>query len=63
MIVTFLKFCVNVMNRNIKIQNIFDIVKVSKSMQPSWCIQQKEILKCFFYVFPIFFQSLMGPRK
>jgi hypothetical protein len=35
MIVTFLKLCVNVMNRNIKIQNIFDIVKVSKSIQPS----------------------------
>jgi hypothetical protein len=31
---TFLKFCVNVLNRNIKIQNIFYIVKVSKSIQP-----------------------------
>ncbi len=27
MIVTFLKLCVNVMNRNIKIQNVFDIIK------------------------------------
>jgi hypothetical protein len=35
MTMTFLKLCVNVMNRNIKIQNIFDIVKVSKSIQPS----------------------------
>jgi hypothetical protein len=35
MIVTFLKLCVNVMSRNIKIQNIFDIVKVLKSTQPS----------------------------
>ncbi len=31
---TFLKFCVNVLDRNIKIQNIFYIVKVSKSIQP-----------------------------
>jgi hypothetical protein len=35
MIVTFLKLCVNVMYRNIKSQNIFDIVKVSKSIKPS----------------------------
>jgi hypothetical protein len=35
MTMTFLKLCVNVMNRNIKIQNIFDIVKVLKSIQPS----------------------------
>jgi len=35
MTMTFLKFCVNVMNRNIKIQNIFGIVKVSKSIKPN----------------------------
>jgi hypothetical protein len=35
MIVTFLKLCVNVMNKNIKIQYIFGIVKVSKSIQPN----------------------------
>ncbi len=27
---TFLKLCMNVMNRNIKIQNIFEFAKVSK---------------------------------
>jgi hypothetical protein len=48
---TFLKLCVNVMNRNIKIQNIFYIVRVLKSIQPSSCIS---LLKTFFYVFPIF---------
>jgi hypothetical protein len=37
---TFLKLYVNVMNRNIKTQNIFYIVKVSKSIQPSQGIQQ-----------------------
>jgi hypothetical protein len=35
MTMTFLKLCVNVMNRNIKIQNIFDIVKIPKSKQPN----------------------------
>jgi hypothetical protein len=39
--VTFQKLCVNVMNMNIKIQNIFYIVKVSKYLQPSSRIQQK----------------------
>jgi len=39
-IVTFLKFYVNVMNRNIKIQNIFYILKVSKSILPGEYIQQ-----------------------
>ncbi len=28
------EFCVNVLDRNIKIQNIFYIVKASKSIQP-----------------------------
>jgi len=31
----FLKLCVNVMNMNIKILNIFYIVKDSKSIQPT----------------------------
>jgi hypothetical protein len=35
MIVTFLKLHVNVINKNIKIQNIFELVKLSKSMQPN----------------------------
>jgi hypothetical protein len=57
MIVTFLKLHVNVMNKNIKIQNIFELVKISKSMQ------QNHLLKYFFYVFPIFFQSLISSEK
>jgi hypothetical protein len=51
------------MNRNIKIQNILHIVQVSKSIQMNQCIQQKISLITFLYVFPIFFQSLMGPKK
>jgi len=42
MIMTFLKLCVNVMNRNIKIQSIFGIVKISKSIQPN-------LYMCFLY--------------
>jgi hypothetical protein len=51
------------MNRNNKIQNIFRIVEISKYIQPSQCIQQIFLLKTFFYVFPIFSQSLMGLEK
>jgi len=58
-IVTFLKLCVNVMNRNIKIQNIFYIVKVSNVNVNSTIF----LLKTFLCMFPIFFQSLMGPEK
>jgi hypothetical protein len=38
----FLKLYVNVMNRNIKIQNIFYIAKVWKYIQSNYCIQQKK---------------------
>ncbi len=31
--ITFLKLFLNVMIKNIKIQNVFDIIKVSKSIQ------------------------------
>jgi hypothetical protein len=48
------------MNRNNKIQNSFCIFEVSKSIQPSQCIQQMFLSKKFLYVFPIFFQSLMS---
>ncbi len=64
MIVTFLKLCVNVMNRNVKIQNIFDIVK--KNQNPYNLVKifnKKKLLKNFLYVFPTFSQSLMGLGK
>jgi hypothetical protein len=34
-IVTFLKLFLNAMIRNIKIHNIFNIIKISKSMEPN----------------------------
>jgi hypothetical protein len=37
--VMFLNFFLNAMIRNIKIHNIFDIIEISKSMQPHKCIQ------------------------
>jgi hypothetical protein len=42
------------MNMNIKIQNIFYIAKVSKYLQPSSCIQQKQNQKPFFVCFLYF---------
>jgi hypothetical protein len=38
--ITFLKLLLNVMIRNIKIHNIFDIIEISKSMEPNKCIQK-----------------------
>jgi hypothetical protein len=34
----FLNFFLNAMIRNIKIQNIFDIIEISKYMEPNKCI-------------------------
>jgi len=36
-IITFLKLFLNVMIRNIKTHNIFDIIEISKSMEPNKC--------------------------
>jgi len=36
--VTFLKLFLNAMIRKIKIHNILDIIKISKSMEPNKCI-------------------------
>ncbi len=36
--VTFLKLLLNAMNRKIKIHNILDMIKISKSMEPNKCI-------------------------
>ncbi len=41
--VTFIKLFLNAMIRKIKIQNILDIIKISKSMEPNKCIHN------FFY--------------
>jgi hypothetical protein len=52
------------MNRNVKIQNIFDIVK--KNQNPYNLVKifnKKKLLKNFLYVFPTFSQSLMGLGK
>ncbi len=36
------------MIKNIKIQNIFDIIEISKSMEPNKCNHKKKCLfKCF----------------
>jgi hypothetical protein len=40
-IVTFLKLFVNAMIKNIKIYNILDIIKVSKSIQPNKFLWKK----------------------
>jgi hypothetical protein len=39
--VTFLKFFLNAMIRNIKIHNILDAVEISKSMELNKCIPKK----------------------
>ncbi len=51
---TFLKLCVNVMNRNIKIQIFFDIVKVSNLDNLIDVFNKKDYLKTFFMCFLYF---------
>ncbi len=43
--IPFLKFFLNTMIKNIKIQNIINIIEISKSMKPNKCI--KKIMKMF----------------
>jgi hypothetical protein len=50
------------MIRKTKIKNIIDIIEISKSMEPNKCIQKK-FMKMFISMFPMIFQSSMGPRK
>jgi hypothetical protein len=47
---------------NIKIHNFYNIIEVSKAMEPNKCTK-KQFMKMFIYVFPMIFQSLMGPIK
>ncbi len=42
--VMFLKLSLNVMIRNIKIQNIFDIIEISKTMDFNKCIHYKNYI-------------------
>jgi hypothetical protein len=48
------------MIRNIKIHNIFDIIEISKSMEPNKCNLKNENVHLNV---PMNFQSSMGPRK
>ncbi len=59
--VTFLKFFPNAMIKNIKIHNIFDIIAISKYMEPN--IYIFIYLKMFVEMFLMIFQSLMGLGK
>ncbi len=45
--VTFLKLFLNAMIRNIKINNITDIIENSKPMEPNKCTQWKKCTKIF----------------
>jgi hypothetical protein len=56
--VTFLKLFTNAMIRNIKIQNILDIIEI----QNLWNIINV-LINIYIDMFPMIFQSLMGPRK
>ncbi len=40
---TFLKRFKNVMIKNIKIHNIFDIIEISKSIEPNTCIPKEKL--------------------
>jgi hypothetical protein len=49
-IVTFMKLFLNAMIKNIKIQNILDIIEISKSMEPKKCNHKRKYekkIKCF----------------
>jgi len=50
------------MIRNIKTHNIFSIIEISKPMEPNK-YTHKKIMKIFIKVFPMIFQSLMGPNN
>jgi hypothetical protein len=50
------------MIKNIKIENILDIIVISKSMELNKC-NQKNIMKILKKKFPMIFQSLMGLGK
>jgi len=45
--ITFQKLFLNEMISNIKIHNIFDIIEISKSMEPNKCIHKKIYMKMF----------------
>jgi hypothetical protein len=51
------------MIRKIKIQNIPDIIDISKSMELNKCIPKEKIMKMFISMFLMIFQSLKGLGK
>jgi hypothetical protein len=52
----FLKLFLNAMIKNIKIHNIFDIIGVSKSIEPNKCIHKNNFMEMFFKCFLWFFK-------
>jgi hypothetical protein len=45
--ITFLKLFINVMIRKLKIHNVFDIIKISKFMEPNKCTHENIVMKIF----------------
>jgi len=45
--VTFLELFLNAMIRNIKIHKIFDIIEISKFLEPNKCTHLKKLMKIF----------------
>jgi hypothetical protein len=60
--IMFLKLFQNAMIRNIKIHNIFYIIKISKNMEPNKCIILK-IMKMFCLNVSYDFSKLNGSKK
>jgi hypothetical protein len=56
----FLKLSLSTMIRNIKIENIIDIIIISNLMGN---VFSNKLMKRFLEIFPIFFQSSMGLIK
>jgi hypothetical protein len=52
----FPELFLNEMIMNIKIQNILDIIEISKSMEPNKCIQNLFLWKCLFKFILSFFK-------
>jgi hypothetical protein len=61
---TFLKLFLSTMIKTIKIQNVFLSHYSSKIFYRTWVMYSKEnLMKTFFKVFLIFFETSMGPIK
>jgi hypothetical protein len=60
---TFLKLFVNAMIKNIKIQNIFNVIEISKSMEPNKYIYMKKIYENIYLSVSYDFSKFDGSRK